>query len=313
MSDIVDVKDETTEPQQKSGLHKYTPAIAVSAVVLALVAVFSPAWLPALKNAVNKPVPKAAVTAPVKVSPTPVVPVTPAPVTPTEPTLALGSTGAAVTELQTRLNVWDVQPQLAVNGSFNAVTVAAVKAFQAAENLTADGVVGAHSWTALEAAPPAIPVAIPYFVPKPVPIIKIPVAAPADLSVAIQPAYGGATAGAMWYDLTFTNITKHAVTMDGFPTVAAGVSGIQVGAGAADVTSVAPVMTTIQPGDTAYALLKVTDVGAITPAPVTGATTQLLVEIPGSQTQLVIPLALTSAADGTSFLTIYPVSLNAGA
>lgn len=317
MPEIEDAKNETPEPTQESWLRKHTPVLAVCGVVIAVAALVGPVWLPALKNALNKPAPKAAVTAPVKVTtPTPTpTPVnsspTPAPTsaTPSEPTMALGSTGAAVGVLQARLDAWNIKPQITPDGTFNATTLAAVKAFQTAEKLSADGVVGPATWSALEATPPANSPVISYTV---APIIVVPVATPADLNITVQPAAGGGTAGASWYDLAFANITKHAVTMIGFPTVAAGNNGLQVGTGAVDIPGTTPVLTTIQPGDTAYALLKVTDVGALIPMDEQVATTQLLVMIPNSATQVVVPLSLASAANGAQFLTVYPISLNPG-
>lgn len=58
------------------------------------------------------------------------------------PTLRRGSTGAAVKELQSLLN-------LSADGAFGAKTEAAVKAFQSARGLTSDGIVGAATWGAL--------------------------------------------------------------------------------------------------------------------------------------------------------------------
>ena len=56
------------------------------------------------------------------------------------PVLSEGDTGQAVTTLQTRLNVWGAT--LTVDGDFGPATLAAVKAFQTAHNVTVDGVVG---------------------------------------------------------------------------------------------------------------------------------------------------------------------------
>jgi peptidoglycan hydrolase-like protein with peptidoglycan-binding domain len=72
-----------------------------------------------------------------------------------EPTLVEGDTGAAVTTLQTRLNVWGAK--LTVDGDFGPATLAAVKAFQGAHHLTVDGVVGPQTWAALLANPPTTP------------------------------------------------------------------------------------------------------------------------------------------------------------
>lgn len=82
----------------------------------------------------------------VKATPTP-VPVT-LPVEPARQTVAQGSTGASVIDLQHRLDI-------TTDGVFGPGTAAAVKSFQAEHGLTTDGVVGPQTWAALsEHAPP---------------------------------------------------------------------------------------------------------------------------------------------------------------
>lgn len=64
------------------------------------------------------------------------------------PTLKQGAKGAAVKDLQAKLNAKGGYG-LAVDGDFGARTTNAVKAFQRARGLTADGVVGPRTWAAL--------------------------------------------------------------------------------------------------------------------------------------------------------------------
>ena len=64
------------------------------------------------------------------------------------PTLRRGSQGDEVADLQTILNA-RYGADLEVDGNFGKATEAAVKAFQKANGLTADGVVGPKTWTAL--------------------------------------------------------------------------------------------------------------------------------------------------------------------
>ena len=64
------------------------------------------------------------------------------------PTLRRGSSGDEVADLQTILNA-RYGADLEVDGNFGKATEAAVKAFQKANGLTADGVVGAKTWKAL--------------------------------------------------------------------------------------------------------------------------------------------------------------------
>lgn len=64
------------------------------------------------------------------------------------PTLRRGNQGDEVADLQTILNA-RYGADLEVDGNFGKATEAAVKAFQKANGLTADGVVGAKTWKAL--------------------------------------------------------------------------------------------------------------------------------------------------------------------
>lgn len=73
------------------------------------------------------------------------------PVATVRPTLKNGSTGEAVKTLQARLNELGYSCGI-VDGVFGAKTVAAVKSFQTANGLTADGIVGTQTWAALDAA-----------------------------------------------------------------------------------------------------------------------------------------------------------------
>jgi len=78
-------------------------------------------------------------------------PVTPAATTPAvNPTLKKGSTGAAVQRMQ-KLLIGKGQklPRYGPDGDFGAETDAAVRAFQKAQGLTVDGIVGAKTWATL--------------------------------------------------------------------------------------------------------------------------------------------------------------------
>jgi hypothetical protein len=65
-----------------------------------------------------------------------------------QPTLRLGSKGPAVVELQKKLAAKGFSPGTA-DGDFGPKTLAAVKSFQKAHHLVADGVVGPKTWAAL--------------------------------------------------------------------------------------------------------------------------------------------------------------------
>lgn len=74
------------------------------------------------------------------------------------PALRAGQRGSAVTALQNQLKRHGFSPG-AADGDFGARTTAAVKAFQRAKGLTADGVVGPKTWSKLLGAPSAAPAA----------------------------------------------------------------------------------------------------------------------------------------------------------
>lgn len=97
--------------------------------------------------------------------PTPAPTPTPAPGT-DKPTLRKGSKGEYVTLLQTKLYQlgYDLG-SYGVDGSFGSKTEAAVKAFQTASGLAADGICGKKTWAALDGEKP--PVAVQYTVTIP--------------------------------------------------------------------------------------------------------------------------------------------------
>ncbi len=82
---------------------------------------------------------------------------------PTWPTLRTGSRGAAVIELQRRLNAWIAtnaapgQSRLSEDGAFGPLTRAAVLTFQRANGLTVDGIVGRRTWERLTGSMPDSP------------------------------------------------------------------------------------------------------------------------------------------------------------
>ncbi|MDR7871210.1 MAG: LysM peptidoglycan-binding domain-containing protein [Tissierellaceae bacterium] len=76
------------------------------------------------------------------------IPTTAPPPTQPCPTLRLGSTGPAVTDLQRRLLSFGFNPG-PIDGIFGNQTQSAVIAFQRSRGLVVDGIVGVQTWTAL--------------------------------------------------------------------------------------------------------------------------------------------------------------------
>lgn len=91
-------------------------------------------------------------TTPAATTPTPTTPtVAPVATVPTDAVLRSGSSGAGVTALQGALARLGFAPG-AADGKFGPATVAAVTAFQTANKLTGDGIAGANTIAAINAA-----------------------------------------------------------------------------------------------------------------------------------------------------------------
>src|SRR4029079_4105810 len=74
-----------------------------------------------------------------------------------EPNLQKGSTDPAVRDLQEALKALGYDPG-SIDGVFGATTDAAVKAFQQAKGISADGVVGRKTWINIDEADKSEPV-----------------------------------------------------------------------------------------------------------------------------------------------------------
>jgi hypothetical protein len=84
-------------------------------------------------------------------------------------TVSLGSSGPAVTTLQTDLN--KTGAKLTVDGAFGNETMDAVETFQTAKKLEKDGIAGPATWAALEAAVKPAPAPAPAPTPAPAPVV----------------------------------------------------------------------------------------------------------------------------------------------
>jgi peptidoglycan hydrolase-like protein with peptidoglycan-binding domain len=65
----------------------------------------------------------------------------------TRPVIRRGATGEHVTYLQSRLADWGFT--VTIDGVFGPGTESSVRSFQRSNGLTADGIVGQQTWTAL--------------------------------------------------------------------------------------------------------------------------------------------------------------------
>lgn len=107
-------------------------------------------------------------------------------------TVARGSSGPAVTALQQRLAAWG-QPAT-VDGLFGTATDGALRALQAAQGLTVDGIAGPASWAVLEASPAPVPPA-PGRVPAPPDLRQAALSAGAEVTF----TWGASPPGAVPY------------------------------------------------------------------------------------------------------------------
>jgi hypothetical protein len=89
--------------------------------------------------------------------PTPTPTPEPTPTPSTKPTLRRGDKGPFVVEMQTELNKlgYDLGP-CGIDGDFGRATEKAVRAFQGNNGLQVDGICGARTWAALDAAVAAL-------------------------------------------------------------------------------------------------------------------------------------------------------------
>jgi hypothetical protein len=123
-------------------------------------------------------------------------------------------------------------------------------------------------------------------------------------------------AGSVYQVIDFTNISNVTCTLYGYPGVslASGTPVAQVGAAASRSTVAAPVVVTLAPGQTANALLRITQAvnyPAATCAP--AATTYLQIYPPGQTTPIYLAYKSTGCtSNSVKLLTIGVVQAGAG-
>jgi len=90
--------------------------------------------------------------------------------------------GPSIRQVQERLNELGANPRLTVDGIFGPLTEAMVMAFQRANNLNPDGIVGLSTWNTLFAREPA---------PNPIPPTT------SSWTIVLDPGHGGSDPGAV--------------------------------------------------------------------------------------------------------------------
>jgi hypothetical protein len=113
---------------------------------------------------------------------------------------------------------------------------------------------------------------------------------------------GNGAAGSIYYQLQFTNLSRHTCTLTGYPGVSAiGLSGRQVGAAASRNAISAPRTVTLRPGAGASATLQIVEAGNFPRAacgPVTAA--GLRVYPPNQRASKVVPFPFAACSRGAS-------------
>ena len=124
---------------------------------------------------------------------------------------------------------------------------------------------------------------------------------------------GMGTAGTMFYELEFSNLSSHACTLKGFPRVTAiGASGHQLGSAAAHETEVPHLVTLAAAGGTAHAVLGAVDVGALSTCLRTTAR-QLQIYAPGQHNFGDVPSAIGACKNkGPIFMRVTPIKSGVG-
>jgi len=87
------------------------------------------------------------------------------------------------------------------------------------------------------------------------------------LDIWFEPEIGGGTAGSIFYRFQFTNFSSHRCALRGYPKVfAANLAGHRFGSAASKEGAAAPHTVSLASGDSASALIRVTEAGNFSPS-----------------------------------------------
>jgi Domain of unknown function (DUF4232) len=131
----------------------------------------------------------------------------------------------------------------------------------------------------------------------------------AQLEVWLGLGEGGGTLGSVFYPLEFSNTSRHACTLNGFPGVSAiGSGGHQIGP-AASRNGQHHGTVTLSPGRTAHVILRIVDAGALCSSSVTAVA--LKVFPPGATGSDFVPFSFQACAH-RGVLVVGPVHSGVG-
>jgi hypothetical protein len=140
---------------------------------------------------------------------------------------------------------------------------------------------------------------------KTIPMVTM--ATPKDLTITISEAEG--TAGHIYYNMAFKNITDGTVSLYGFPGVSVlDTNGHEIGVPAQRMTGDVEDVINIPGGSYAYALLRVTDAGALTNKIENSSIARIYV--PDTTTPVFVPFKVEAPTTNVVFMTVSPI--NAG-
>jgi hypothetical protein len=139
----------------------------------------------------------------------------------------------------------------------------------------------------------------------------VPSCTAADLGAWVAITQGNGAAGSIYYPLQFTNLSRHACAMRGFPGVSAiDRNGHQLGSPASWATGVAAHTVVLAPGATAHTILRYSDV-EVTTAPgchPVFSTFELRVYPPGQYSATYAAFGLEACSHaGPIYLSVEPV------
>jgi hypothetical protein len=137
------------------------------------------------------------------------------------------------------------------------------------------------------------------------------------VTVSLDPASAGVTAGSTFYPIDFTNTSGASCRLTGYPAAwLEGSAGHRIGAAAARDRAVTPHRIRLQPGATAHAWLQVAAAANLPPGQCHQVTAHwLTVRLPGgSGQQAEVPVALPtcSSARAGRILTVQPIVAGRG-
>jgi hypothetical protein len=139
---------------------------------------------------------------------------------------------------------------------------------------------------------------------------SVPACATSGLVIWLYTPPGNGAAGSTYYDVEFTNLSKHSCTLLGYPGVSAvNLASHQLGTSAARNNAFKPALVTLSRGASAIAVLQITDTGAL-PGPSCRPTTAagLRVYPPSQTSSKVVPFPFQACSVfGPSYLHVEAV------